>query len=136
MPDQPSDLFDRLGLRTTALDSIRFARGVVPNTTYAICISIISIAATGWFFNSHPEIALPIIGIIATITVIYLVGTWVFAHVHPDLALLGGAELLKLRQLEQAAKGMPQPPADDPIIEDPGRPPPHISRNPDAPDEQ
>ena len=135
MADQPSDLLEKLGFKATALESLRFARGVVPNTTYAICASVAAIAVIGWSFSSHSDIALPIIGMIAGITVIFLLGTWIFAHLHPDLALLGGAELLKLRQLEHAAKGMPQPP-EDPIIEDPGRPPPRISQNPDAPDEQ
>jgi hypothetical protein len=126
---------DRLGFKAGALDSIRFARGVVPNTTYALCFSVIAMAAAGWSFGSNPEIAFKIVLTIGSVAIVFILGTWIFAHIHPDIALLGGAQLLKLRELEYAAKGMPQPPT-DPIIEDPDRPPPRISQSQDAPDEQ
>jgi hypothetical protein len=110
MADQPRDILGALGFNASSLDSVRFARGVVGNTTYVAGAALIAIGIIAFAFNSHPEMALVLIGIVAALATLYFFGTWIFAHLHPDLALLGGAELLKLRQLEMAAKDVQLPP--------------------------
>ena len=106
MPPE-SDILSRLGISSKTLDRVRLARGVVGNTTYAIVAAFLAIAAVAWTFRDQPLIALGFICIVAFLALVYLIGTWIFAHKHPDVALLGGAELLKWRQMEMAAKGMP-----------------------------
>ncbi|HZL59847.1 MAG TPA: hypothetical protein VFC38_09105 [Stellaceae bacterium] len=106
MPDQPGDILNKLGISGEALDRVRFARGVVGNTTYAICAALAAIAAVAFSFSSHPGVAELLILVIVGVVSLYLLGTWIFSHLNPGLALLGGAELLKWRQMEMGAKGM------------------------------
>jgi hypothetical protein len=101
------DILAKIGVSARSLDSIRLARGVVGNTTYVACFALAAIAAVAWAFSGQPTVALVIICIIAALAAIYLMGTWIFAHRNPGLALLGGAELLQWRQMEMAAKELP-----------------------------
>jgi hypothetical protein len=98
------------------LDRVRLARGVVGNTTYAVCCAFLLLVAVAFGLAAHPYIALSAIAIICGVLLVYLFGTWIFAHRHPDQALLGGAELLQWRQMDMAAKGI-QLQKDQPNIE-------------------
>jgi hypothetical protein len=68
-----------------------------------------AIVGVSWAFSGRPEFALIVISIIAGFAAVYLFGTWIFSHFHPDLALLGDAELLKWRQMDMGAKGIQIP---------------------------
>lgn len=118
MAEQGEPASRGLGINISGLDHVRLARGVVGNATYVVCAAFAAIAAVGWAFSGRPEIALTIICIIAAVAGLYLVGNWLFAHLHPDVALLGGAELLRWRELDMAAKGIKILP-DDPNITPP-----------------
>jgi hypothetical protein len=50
------------------------------------------------------DIALTAIGGLLLVFVIYLVGTYAFAHLHPDLAALGDTEWLKWSKDQLTAK--------------------------------
>lgn len=100
-------------LKAAGLDSVRFARGVVGNSTFIFfgCVGFAAVAA--WALRAAPGLALAGMGLFISYGVFALVGIWRFADKHPDLALLGGAELLKLRQMEMGAKEMPTLPNSD-----------------------
>ena len=121
------------GINVSALDAIRFTPGVLGKASFVAAAAVFSIAAVAvvsrdfWVF-------LPVANMILLIFIPYFFGSLWFAHRHPGEALLEGAHLIQWRQLELAAKGMPQPPP-GPAIEDPERPPPLISSNAEAPDE-
>lgn len=108
-------------LKASGLDSIRLARGVVGNTTHAMYAAMLAVAVAAWALRDEPKFALALAGIIGGVTALYLIGTWRFSHRNPDLALYGGAELLKLRELQIGTKNHPEP-ADAPSIEDPENP--------------
>ena len=82
----------------------QFGGGVVNNCTrmgYATMVAIVGCAAA---LSSHPMTLLIVVGAILFAFLCYLFGNLFFAHKHPDLALMGGATLLKYRHLELAAR--------------------------------
>lgn len=96
-------------LRSTGLDSVRFASGVVGNSTYVVCACAVAAAVAAWALSPYPWLAVVAMLSLVGLAIFYMQGTWRFADRHPDLALLGGAQLLKLRQMEMGAKEIPMP---------------------------
>lgn len=94
-------------LKAAGLDSVRFASGVVGNSTFIVCASVVGAALAAWALKAAPGLALAGMMLIIGLAVFALIWNSRFADRHPDLALLGGAELLKLRQMEMGAKEMP-----------------------------
>lgn len=105
---------EKYGLR--ALDNIRFARGVVGNTTYAMCAGLLAIGIAAFALRGSPPMAIAVIVIIGLLLAWYLHGTWKFADKHPELALLGGAELLKWREMDMGAKNVTLPSNADNVV--------------------
>jgi len=77
---------------------LRLGRGVLGNTTYAVVAYLIATAAVTWSLNKTPEWALLAVLVLTTVFVVYLVGSYIFAHLHPDLAMLGDSEWLTYQQ--------------------------------------
>jgi hypothetical protein len=108
------ELLKDVGVSQESLESVRLGRGVVGKATFAL----ISIAAllgvvasrlsTGWML-----LAVAALGV--AVFVVYLFRILSFAEEHPDLALLEGAELVKWKQIDVAAKGVGTLPSGPPI---------------------
>jgi len=107
---EPGEILRNLGINTNALERVRFAPGVVGNTTYVAAGVFGAIVAVALGLGSHAEIAETLIFGLLGFLVFYLLGTWIFAHLHPDIALLSGSELLKWRQMDMGVQGLTSPP--------------------------
>jgi hypothetical protein len=83
---------------------VKLAPGVVGHTTTAVVVAAVVIAAEVYFLRSVPWAMAVAVGATVFVVTVYLVGTWRFADKHPDLALMGGSELLQLRQLQIGAQ--------------------------------
>jgi hypothetical protein len=104
--------------RDGGLSRVKLGPGVVGNSTFAILALCIAAPGIAWALRDYPSAALIGIGLIAAVVVLYFIGTWIYAHLHPDHALMGGAELLQLRQMQMAAPGTPVIEG-SPIVADP-----------------
>jgi hypothetical protein len=106
------------GIGDEAPTRVQIGGGVVINTTHAFLALCAAAGVIAWGLNGAPAFALALIGILAVILVIFLLGTWRFADRHPDQAALGGSSWLKFRQLQMEAKDTPEipplPPTTDP----------------------
>lgn len=115
-------------------EHVRIGAGVVGHTTYAILAVCAAISAVSFALSGHPEYALAAIGVIALVAVIFFLGTWIFAHVHPDQAAMGGSEWRRFRQAQMASKENPNLP-NFPVVPDPMQPlPPPSTKLLNAPD--
>ena len=110
-----------LGGGDGGLSGVKLGPGVVGNSTFAVIAAFVGIPATAWALSSHPDYALVAIAIEAFLLFSFLVGSWVYAHKHPDHALMGGAELLQLRKAQIAAPGI-KVVENAPIVSDPENP--------------
>jgi len=93
----------------------------------ALCAAVGAIA---WALPGNPQL-LAIVAVIAGVFVVFLLGTWLFAHFHPDQAAVGGSEWIKFREMQMGSK-FPlsiNPPTTDP--EKPLAPPPTLIERPD-----
>jgi hypothetical protein len=82
---------------------IELGPGIVGLTTVAVIVALVVVACCAYFLAKFPLLLAGIVGTIAFLLLIYLFGTWIFAHKHPDLALLGGGKLLQYRKMQMAA---------------------------------
>ncbi len=105
-----SQLLKSFGLSEESVERIRLGRGVVGRTTYAAVAALFVLAVVAW--RADPSMLIWI-GLLAVgLFVLYFLGVLIFAERNPGTALLEGAELLRWRQSELAAKGLdPIPPA-------------------------
>jgi hypothetical protein len=87
-----------------------------------------------WALSADTIIAIYAIGIFAVVTVIYFMGTWIFAERNPDQAAMGGSEWRRFRQAQLASKNQPQIP-DLPSTSDPLKPLPPPTPLLGAPDD-
>lgn len=76
-----------LGVSPEGHARVRLGRGVVGNTTYALWAVGATIVGVSWALRTTPEIALIADGGLLLIYLIYLIGTYLFANKHPDLAM-------------------------------------------------
>jgi hypothetical protein len=105
-----ASVFKGIGISAEALDRIRFGRGVIGRVTFVALavfaiLGIVADRVSGNYF---------LIGIGAAAAVLFLVFLFKvldFAKKNPAIAVLDGAELITWRQLDLAAKGIPNPPA-------------------------
>ena len=110
-----------LGISGETISRIRLGRGVVGRVSYVAALTIAALALIAYKASGERLR----IGIAATISIVFLIyffRTLRFAEKHKDLALLEGAELLALRQMELRAKSVPNPPQ-QPVLPDPGNRP-------------
>jgi hypothetical protein len=112
IPDPVKNALEGAGISAEALDRIRLARGFVGKASYVAGVALIVV---GGIALRAAESSVLIFGIFAlAIFAIYFGGTLWFAHRHPGEALLEGAELIKWRQMEMAAKNLLPPPSQPP----------------------
>ena len=103
------DLLSKIGISEGALDRVRLAQGVVGKSSYVAFAALIGLAVVAYSLKD-PGYLLAIGLVIAATFLIFLFSVLWFAHKHPDTALLEGAELVRWRQIDMAAKGLPSPP--------------------------
>ena len=120
------------GINVSALERIKFAPGVVGKTTYVAVAAAIGLGLVAVRLSDSTSL-LADAGLIILLFLGYFVGVLWFANKHPGVALLEGSHLLRWQQVEMAAKGIAQPPADSPI-EEPNSSP-LIAPHADMPDE-
>lgn len=98
------DILKQLDLDPKGTARMRFGRGVLGNTTYAFAAMIAGIVGVTWSLNANPGWALIADGGIIAIFFAYLVGSYIFAHNHPDMAMLGDTEWLQWSKDQAAAR--------------------------------
>lgn len=106
----PKDItrgLESAGFNASSLDKIRLARGVVGKTSYVAAAAIFGLIVVAWSLRD-PNYLLAIGALIVLIFIAYFIGVLFFANKHPGEALLEGAELIRWRQLEMAAKDVPE----------------------------
>jgi hypothetical protein len=97
------ETLSKFGIGAEALDRVRLAQGVVGKSSYVTVAALGALAAIA--FSPY---ALVLAFVVLLVFVLYLAGALWFAHKHPGESLLEGAELIKWRQLEMAAKDVPK----------------------------
>jgi hypothetical protein len=110
-PEPIKGALEGAGLSAESLDRIRLARGFVGKASYVAGVALLVLGAIAIRGGGEPPL---MVGATVLIFSIYFGGALWFAHRHPGEALLEGAELIKWRQLEMAAKNMPQLPQQAP----------------------
>ncbi len=128
MTAEGSELLKLVGLSRESLERVKLGRGVVGKTTWAL-LSIIALLAIVASRVSVDWMLLLISGAGIVLFIVYLFKVLAFADKHPDLALLEGAELVKWRQMDVAAKGAGTLPS-GPLVQ----PPPLLESIKDEPD--
>lgn len=99
--DRLSEILDRHGSDTWRL---KLGPGVVGITGTAVIAIMGAVGVAALALRDQPQTLIPAVEIIIGFGFLFLLGSWIFAHFHPDLALLGGADLLKFRQLQLGAQ--------------------------------
>lgn len=114
-------------------NAIRSRWGVVAHTAAVLIAFLTAMGAIVWALRDSPQLVTVIV-IIAVIVVFFLSGTWIFAHLHPDQAAIGGSDLAGLRRAELDSKFglIVSTPTTDPDQQIP--PPPKLIEPPDQPD--
>jgi hypothetical protein len=108
------------GSRPENYARVRLGRGVVGNTTYGLYAVSAAIVGITFALRADPPSALIADGGVLAIYAVYLFGTYIFAHLHPETAALGDTEWLKWHQSQIAAKDVASiPPALTPPTLDP-----------------
>jgi hypothetical protein len=97
-------ILEGLGVTSSEVNRVQLGPGVVGNTTTALICSVIASAAQAYFLHDQPAVMFGAMAVTVILLLVYMFGTWRFAERHPDLALMGGADLLQLRRMEMAAK--------------------------------
>ena len=97
-------LLKSFGLSEESVERIRLGRGVVGRTTYAAVAALFVLAVVAW--RADPSMLIWIAVLAVGLFVLYFLGVLIFAERNPGTALLEGAELLRWRQSELAAKGL------------------------------
>jgi hypothetical protein len=99
-------LLDQSGINASSLDRIRLARGVVGKASYVAVAAVLALGGIAWRLGD-PIYLLVAAVLIVLVFAIYFSGTLWFANRHPGVALLEGAELIQWRQMDMAAKTVP-----------------------------
>jgi hypothetical protein len=110
-PDGPKvkQVLEAVGVSESSLDRIRLAQGVVGKSSYVAAVALLALLVVAYSLKDSGY--LMVVGfIILLLFFVYFGGVLWFATKHPDMALLEGAELVKWRQIDMAAKGQPSLP--------------------------
>jgi hypothetical protein len=101
------EALSKVGIGAEASDRIRLATGVVGKSSYVAVAALLALGAIA--LSLHDSLYLLILAfVVLLVFVSYFAGVLWFAHKHPGESLLEGAELIKWRQLEMAAKDVPK----------------------------
>jgi hypothetical protein len=105
-PDEVKDALGKAGIGASSLDRIRLAqRGVVGKATYVAGATVLGLASLA--LTLRDPLYLLIVGVlILLVFVFYFAGSLWFAHRHPGVALLEGADLIQWRQMEMTARDL------------------------------
>jgi hypothetical protein len=98
---------EQVGINASSLDRIRLARGVVGKASYVAGAALLALGAVALVLR-EPLYLLILAICVLLIFVVYFGGVLWFAHRHPGVALLEGAELIQWRQMDMAAKSIPE----------------------------
>ncbi len=109
-----------LGIGVESLDRIRLSRGIVGRATFVAIGGLVVLGLAIWKLN-NPNAILLVAGAALLVFLVFFFGILLFASRNPGIALLEGAELLRWKQYELAAKNIPTPPV-MPSIPDPTAP--------------
>jgi hypothetical protein len=105
-PGPVRSALEGMGVSAESLDRIRLARGFVGKASYVAGTALLVLGAIALRGGANPILlAAFTVGVFS----IYFGGALWFAHTHPGEALLEGAELIKWRQMEMAAKDVALP---------------------------
>jgi hypothetical protein len=109
MPPNVKQILEAVGVSESSLDRVRLAQGVVGKSSYVAASALLALLVVAYSLRDSGYLL--VVGIlIVLLFVVYFAGVLWFANRHPDMALLEGAELVKWRQIEMAAKGQPSLP--------------------------
>jgi hypothetical protein len=100
----PDILARHFGTNPDSVSRFRLGRGVLGNTTYAFAALSAGIVGITWALRGDPFMALVADAGLLVVFLVYLLGTYIFAHHHPDMAMLGDLEWLQWSQNQMAAK--------------------------------
>jgi len=96
-------ILSKAGVNAETLDRVRLAQGVVGKSSYVAGAALLALTVVA--FNLHESAYLITVGcVVLALFIIFFGGVLWFAHNHPGESLLEGAELIKWRQMEMAAK--------------------------------
>lgn len=112
-PSRLEDALEKAGIKASAVNRIRLAKGVVGKASYVAASAVAGLALLAWLLHD-PRFVLVDAVLIFILFVSYLIGVLWFSNRHPGLSLLEGADLIQWRQLEMAAKGLPAAELDEP----------------------
>jgi hypothetical protein len=93
-----------LGVIGDADSRFRLGPGLVGNNSSIVRTFLIVAAVLGYFLRDQPLIDLSAIGLLAGVAVLTCIGNLIYAHLHPDHALMEGADLLAFHQLQAGAR--------------------------------
>jgi hypothetical protein len=106
MADGIQDTLRQVGVSTATLDRIKLARGLVGKTSYVAGAAIIALGVVAYGLKGFSVFLIADAALIVLLFAGYFGGVLWFAHRHPGVALLEGAELIQWRQMEMAAKSV------------------------------
>jgi hypothetical protein len=104
-PESVKKALEAAGISESSLDRVRLAQGVVGKASYVAGTALLALMAVAISLR-EPVYLLAVAILVVILFLGYLLGSLWFSHKHPDMALLEGAELVKWRQIEMAAKGL------------------------------
>ena len=103
-------MIESFGGKASEATRIRLGHGVVGNTSHVAMVMMLALAVIAYGIVSLDG-SVWLLAAMALLVVLSFFGFfgWIlwFANKHPNHAMAGGAELVQLRHLEMAAKGLP-----------------------------
>ncbi len=100
---------------------VRLPGGIFGKTCYVLIAVCGAFATIAWAARS-PTVAYVALGLLSIIILFGLWRMFDFAHSHPEVAVLEGAELLHLREIQLAQKGRGEIPVTTSEASDPSSP--------------
>jgi len=102
MPFYPDKFLESFGFTKEGETRLKLGGGVVTHTTRLGLALMAAIVAVCYALKGPALFG--VIAILVGVFALYLIGTWWFADLHPDLALMGGAEFLQYHKMQMAAQ--------------------------------
>ena len=99
-------ILESVGVSESSLDRVRLSHGVVGKSSYVAGVALLALLMVAYSLKDSSYL-FAVACFILVLFFGYFGGVLWFANRHPDMALLEGAELVKWRQIEMAAKEMP-----------------------------
>lgn len=105
---------------------VKLGPGVLGITGIVSLAAIVVVGIATYTLRDDPETLVYIVFIIFGFAGMFVCGSWIFTFRRPDLALLGGAELVKHEELQMAARDKGIVIDQQPIIRGPATTTPEI----------